>query len=142
MSNVLRISNAASLALHAMGLLATNPERPLATSEAAVTLSVSENHLQKVMQRLHHAGLVRSIRGPHGGFELALPPDRITLMQVYEAIEGPLTLTQCLLGRPRCQGNCCILGHLVESTNREFSQYMSTRTVAQLAEVYQHGDVA
>lgn len=113
---MLKVSEAASLALHTASLLATNPDSLITTSEAAEALGVSENHLSKVLQRLTKAGLVRSIRGPKGGYRLARSADEVTLLDVYEAIEGPLPETTCLLAKPMC-GGCCILGGLLGKVN-------------------------
>ena len=80
MTNLLRISDAASLGLHTMGLLAGRSTR-LSTQEIARSLGASEHHLAKVMQRLAKMGLVVSTRGPQGGFVLSRPPAEITLSQ-------------------------------------------------------------
>jgi Rrf2 family protein len=100
MATVLRISDAATLALHTMVLLADRRERPRTAKEIASTFKVSEAHLAKVLQRLAKAGLVLSAPGPHGGFHLRDGAERTTLLQVYEAIEGPMSSTHCLLGVP------------------------------------------
>ena len=110
MSTMFKMSEAASLALHTMAVLAREPEKVHSTRDVAATLGVSEAHLAKVMQRLTHARLVRSIRGPRGGFELARPGDEVTLRDVYEAIDAPLVLSGCLLGRAKCIGRGCLLG--------------------------------
>jgi Rrf2 family protein len=135
MPNTLRISEAASLAMHTMALLASRPQR-LPTGQIASVLGASEAHLSKVMQRLAKAGLVRSLRGPKGGFALARPAERIALVEVYEAIEGPLADSKCLLGRPICGGTRCILGRLLGSVNRQVRQYLEATTLNKLAEVF------
>ncbi len=81
MATTLRISEAATLALHATALIGSSPTR-LSAHEMAERLNVSEAHLAKVLQRLAHAGLVRSVRGPHGGFMLARAGSEITLLEV------------------------------------------------------------
>ena len=68
MPTMLKISEAATLALHTAFFLVTNPDRRLTTREMASTMGASEAHLSKVLQRLVHAGLVESVRGPKGGF--------------------------------------------------------------------------
>ena len=70
MSSVLKISDAATLALHTAVLLADRTEGPLTTKEIALTFGISEAHLAKVLQRLAKAGIVHSGRGPKGGFLL------------------------------------------------------------------------
>lgn len=51
--------------------------------------------VQKVVSRLTAAGLLRSVRGAHGGFQLGRPAAAITLADIVEAMEGPIALTIC-----------------------------------------------
>lgn len=133
MNSLLRISDAAALALHTVDFLARHPERYVTTQEVAEAFGVSENHLSKVHQRLAKAGLVQAVRGPRGGFRLARPATDIPLLEVYEAIEGPLHPCRCLLGRASCQREGCILGGLADSVNRTVIEFFAKTTVAQLA---------
>jgi len=127
MESMLRISDAASIGLHAMARLAGAPDgEPLSACRMATDLQVSEAHLSKVLQRLGRRGLVHSKRGPGGGFVLGRNPDSITLEDVYTAVEGPLPITHCLLGRAECAlHQDCLLGHLLldiqDLVNHEFS---------------------
>jgi Rrf2 family protein len=100
------------------------------TAELAAELGVSANHLSKVMQRLHRAGLLTSVRGPQGGFRLAKPLDRITLLALYEAIEGTLETTTCLFGKPVCGKCCCVLGPLLRETSEKFRNHLASTTLA------------
>jgi Rrf2 family protein len=117
MSNFIRISEAASIAFHTAAYLAQNPGRLVSSREIAGTLGVSENHLSKVLQRLAHSGIVQSTRGPKGGFRIREAWERIRLIEIYEAIEGPISPARCLLNLPICKGNRCPLGALVHKTN-------------------------
>ena len=139
MSGVVHISEAANLALHTMILLAAEPERPLRVNRAVQVLPVSENHLAKVLQRLARAGLVRSARGPLGGFTLARAPSRMTLLEVYEAIEGPLSPHSCLLGKPRC-GGPCVLGDFIEKTNAAFKKKLARTRLSDVAGTFPRKD--
>jgi Rrf2 family protein len=133
MSSVLRVSEAASLAMHTMVLLAKNPDRAFTTGEIAATLGVSSNHLAKVLQRLAHVGLVKSNRGRKGGFTTGKPTDKVTLLEVFETIEGPISPRKCLLPVPMCDGSTCILGRLLQSVNKQFVDQLSSATLADLA---------
>jgi Rrf2 family protein len=124
MANVLKVSEAASLALHSTLLLAAHEEESLSTKAMAEVLHVSENHLSKVLQRLAKAGLVQSARGPGGGFKLAKPATRLSLLDVYETVEGRLTTQECLLGKRVCRGNGCIFGGFLESVSRQIRDYL------------------
>jgi len=130
MSHVIRISEAASMALHAMAFLASEPERTVPSKEMASTLGRSEAHLSKVLQRLAKGGLVNSTRGPKGGFVLKRPAGEISLLEIYECIEGPLEETKCLLDQPICGGGKCIFGELLNKVDQEARDYLSGRKLS------------
>lgn len=132
MAHLLRISEAASLGLHACVLLAGQPDRDVPAHELAGEFEASEAHLAKVMQRLGKAGLVASTRGPKGGFRLARPAESITLLDVYEAVEGPVEPVGCLLGRPVCRGAGCLFGDFITEFDTRFRGYLATTTLQQL----------
>ena len=164
MSTVFRLSEAGSLALHATAFLAANPDdilsavlradpnlvamvstrqdksMRLSAAQIAAALSVSESHLAKVLQRLARAGLVRSVRGPNGGYTLAKASDKITLLDVYEAVEGPLSTNDCLLGVPICSGRTCIFGGLVKKLNTEVKEHLAGTKLANLQDLYRSRD--
>ena len=56
----------------------------------------SENYLEQLMGTLRKAGLVRGIRGARGGYELALPPEKISVGDVIRALEGPIAPVSCV----------------------------------------------
>jgi Rrf2 family protein len=132
MTNVLKISEAASLALHTMVLLASKPRQTMSNRDIAAILKVSEAHLAKVLQRLGRAGLVNSHRGPKGGFTLGRDSQDISLLAVYEAVEGPLETKSCLLGKPVCGGKC-LLGGLLHKVGSDVSDYFSQTRLSDLA---------
>ncbi len=134
MASFVNISEAASLGLHTVALLATNPRRRFTNQEIAEMLGASAHHLAKVMQRLVKVGLVDSIRGPQGGFLLGKPAGEVTLLSVYEAIEGPVEETACLAGNPGCRGPVCILGQVIQSAHRQVRAYLEKTKLAELAE--------
>ena len=129
LGSVIAISEAVSLGVHGMGLLAASGRR-LNARDMAQTLGVSEAHLTKVFQRLARAGLVRSVRGVGGGFELKLAPSRISLMAIYKAIDGipdpAAALCSCC---PRCPFRACIFGTVLEDSARRFLDYLSGTTL-------------
>ena len=137
MSKMMKISEAASLALHGMVFLAARPKRLISIKEMARVLKVSEAHLSKVFQRLARVGLVKSNRGPKGGFALGKPGDKITLLEVYEAIEGPLESSSCLFDSPICDNNKCIFGDLLKVTNSRYRAYLDGMKLSEVTDVYQ-----
>ena len=131
---ILNISEAASLGIHALAHLARSyGEAPVTTASIAAAYGVSEAHLSKVFQRLGKAGLVKSVRGPHGGFRLARAPGKITLREIYEALDGPLGRNHCLLGKPRCGRARCVLGSLLTDVHQRVSEHLAGTTLAEVA---------
>jgi Rrf2 family protein len=69
-------------------------------SEAA---AIPRPFLTKVVAQLVTAGLVSTRRGMGGGVSLAQPPEEVTLLQVVEAIDGPIVINECLLSPGACE---------------------------------------
>lgn len=134
MAGLVNISEAASLALHTMALLATKPEQCRSTRELAEPFGASGHHLAKVMQQLARVGLVVSTRGPHGGFQLGRSSEEIRLLDIYEAIEGPIEEDCCLFSSPPCHRMACQLGRMVRSAHQQLRASLKKTTLAQLAE--------
>lgn len=118
MAGVIKISEAASIALHAMIELAKKQEKLLSVKEIAMKLDVSANHLSKVLQRLTKAGFIDSIKGFNGGFRLAGKAEDINFLQIYELFDGKLKNTNCILVKHEC-GDKCIFGDLVNSITEQ-----------------------
>jgi Rrf2 family protein len=132
MSDLVKFSDASSLGLHAMALVAGAPDRHLSARELAGRLTVSEHHLAKVLQRLARAGLLESVRGPAGGFALRGDPARITLLEIHEAIDGRVDANHCLLSRERTCASC-ILGEAVREATAVLVGRLSRTRLADVA---------
>lgn len=132
---MLKISEAASIAIHSMVFLAKNPDKQVSVKELGSILSASEAHLSKVLQRLAKNGLVRSIKGPKGGFVLGQKGGEVTLLNIYEAIDGPLPSKNCLFEIPVCGGENCLLGDLLKKVNRDVRDYFSSKRISELTNV-------
>jgi Rrf2 family protein len=136
MKSILNISEAYSLALHGIALLASHGgAQPLSAHEIASELGVSEAHLSKVLRRLSRAGILKSSRGPKGGFSLDKPMKDISLMDIYESVEGPLVLDNCLIGTQICGGESCVFDDLLKSVNNQFKHYLEDTTVERIKDV-------
>jgi Rrf2 family protein len=97
MQHVLRISRKIDYGLRAMIYLASIPQEAIVPfREIARQMLVPEDFLAKILKTLVDEGLVRSTRGPHGGYALAKPAADISFLEVIEAVEGPIALNVCL----------------------------------------------
>lgn len=134
MSSILKISEAVSLAIHAVIITALKKDERVSTSEIAEAIEASEAHLAKVMQRLVKAGIVKSNRGPGGGFVLADKPSKIKLIDIYIAIEGCFPHSNCLFEKKICGRRECFLGGFLRKINTECSDYFKNTTVGDLIE--------
>ncbi|MHC4550222.1 MAG: RrF2 family transcriptional regulator [Planctomycetota bacterium] len=97
------MTRALEYANRAMVLLASNHgQGPLIVAEIAKATAAPPNFLHQVLNNLARAGLLVSHRGARRGYELARDPAEISLLDVFEVIEGPVGLTCCTV-----EGNWC-----------------------------------
>lgn len=140
MTDILKLSDASSLAFHAMTLLARHTEGRVSTTKMAALFNASEHTLAKVMHNLVRVGFVDSVRGVGGGFSLIGDPREISLLEIFEAIDGPLEEQHCLLGRPACNGKNCVMQGLLERLHKELHGYLSQMRLDTLALSVEIGD--
>ena len=133
MSSVVHISEAVSIGMHAVLCLGSDPSRYWSAREIVARFHFSEAHLAKVMASLARAGLVTTMRGPHGGARLQRSPTEITLLEVYEAIDGPMTMNVCLLAPDGCGSVCCQLGPRLAAYNQSIREMFAATRLADLA---------
>lgn len=133
-TGVLKISDAASLAFHAAYMMTDDPKKVYSITEISSKLKVSAAHLSKVMQRLTRAGLVKSIRGPKGGFVLERQLTDVTLLEIYEIMNGKLETHTCLFGKPVCGKGRCLFGGLVSQIDNQVRAYLQNTRLSDLQE--------
>lgn len=134
MAKVVHISEAASLAVHSMVLIAGSPVSMNVNQIASVTHS-SRNHLAKVMQVLVKNNYLDSVRGPKGGFTLKGDPHKINLLEIYELIEGSIEEHHCGIETQKCPFTSCVFGGLADKFSHEFIGYLRNKTLADLISI-------
>lgn len=128
----LRISEAAGLAIHAVTAIAQRTvDTPMKIVELAELLRASESHLGKVMHRLALAKIVISRRGPNGGFVLGPKASEMTLLDLYEMFNGPISEENCLLGYSSCPFGSCVLGDAITRTNEHLKAILGSRKLVE-----------
>ena len=128
MSKIVSLSEAASIALHGVILIAKAKSGMNVIQIADVTSS-SKHHVAKVMQRLVKAGYLTSQRGPSGGFILRKKPNEISFLELYEIIEGVIEITTCPMDKHICPFDKCILDNVTNRLTEEFKNYLSSQTI-------------
>ncbi len=93
----MRISTRGKNAIKLMLDLATYHQgEPVRLKDIAKRQNISEKYLEQIVAALHKTGLVKSIRGAHGGYILAYPPEKYTAGQILKAVEGDLAPMDCV----------------------------------------------
>lgn len=133
MSKIFNISEAASIGIHCMALIARNKEK-LNVTKLSEMMHFSKHHVAKVMQRLVKVGLLKSNRGPAGGFVLKKDVNEINLLEIYEAIEGEIPIEDCPLGYDDCPFNKCLLDNIANDMIINFRDYLKSRTLGYYVE--------
>jgi Rrf2 family protein len=100
--SLMQIPRRIEYALRAMIHLADRPDGVARGSEIAEREQIPRYFLEKVIRDLMRGGLVRSHRGPGGGYQLAHAADAISFKDIIEAVEGPITLNICVDGSSVC----------------------------------------
>ena len=87
----MRVSRSTGYALLAVGYIAQHPEHKIILSQKiSKEYNIPLEYLLKILQQLVRANVLRSKRGPRGGFSLAKTPRKITMLEVVEAVDGPM----------------------------------------------------
>ena len=128
------LSQTAEYALRVVLYVAAHDaEGPVKLDEVATDLRAPRNSLSKTMHLLARAGVLASARGPHGGFNLARPADRLTLAAVVAPFETVGRGRVCLLGRARCSDDSPCAAHTRwKGVSEQVSAFFHETTVADL----------
>ena len=87
----MKLTRATSYALHAVAYMAAQKhDRPIASHKIAQERGIPERFLLKVLKPLVSARVLLSIKGPNGGYRLAKPASEITMLDILEAVDGPI----------------------------------------------------
>ncbi|NPV54188.1 MAG: Rrf2 family transcriptional regulator [Firmicutes bacterium] len=128
-------------ALRALVYMAGQPSRDVfSIAEIAAAENIPEEFLRKIFRKLVGTGLLVSTRGSRGGFSLGRDPRDITAREIVEAIQGPIAVNRCLLGRDACERwDTCKLRESWVGIQREFVGFLESITLEGLTR-QQYGD--
>jgi Rrf2 family protein len=128
MAKLFNMSEAASIAIHAMVLIAKSKTSVNVIHISEIT-QTSRHHVAKVLQRLAKDGYVSSQRGPTGGFVLGKAANEISFLEIFESIEGKTQITHCLFSSPVCPLDKCIMNNVTRKLSEEFINYLKSQTL-------------
>ena len=116
---------------------------PVALAAVAEAETLPLSYLEHLVAKLRHVGLVTSVRGAHGGYKLARPAEEITMLDVVEALEGPVAPMECFHadreGRVLCSheadgDHACATKLLWTRVHGGVSKALAGTTLAELVE--------
>jgi len=111
------------------------PYNPVTIKEISERQDVSVAYLEQILNKLRRAGLIKSVKGPGGGYLLAKKPKEITMASILKELEGPVAITSCLdpdEGCARVEG--CVTHLLWRSLGAKIEAFLETITLKDLLE--------
>jgi FeS assembly SUF system regulator len=131
---MLRLSKLTDYGTVVLAEMTREPNRLYSAAELAVTLHLAAPTVAKLLKQFTRGGLIKSQRGAKGGYSLARPAEEITAVQIIDAIEGPVAITQCSMSHSRCGiESVCGIGHNWQRISLAIRGALSGVTLAQLA---------
>lgn len=130
----MKLSTKGRYAVMAMvDLASTSKGQPVALSDIAERQEISLSYLEQLFAKLRRGGLVKSVRGPGGGYLLAHPVEETRISDVILAVDEPIRATRCAPGSPTgCRANKsrCLTHDLWEELGNQIHLYLSSVTLA------------
>ena len=110
--------------------------KPVSLADIAVRQEISQSYLEQLFGKLRKGGLVKSVRGPGGGYILARPADALRVADIILAVDEPMRTTRCRVGSPSgCHSDKsrCLTHDLWEETGRQIHDYLASVSLADVA---------
>ncbi len=135
----MRLSTRGRYAVMAMADLAAREAggRPVSLAEIAERQEISLSYLEQLFAKLRRSELVRSVRGPGGGYRLSRPAAEVRVADIILAVDEPIAATRCKPGSPKgCTGTTarCITHDLWEELGRQIHVFLSSVSLADVVE--------
>ena len=130
----MRLTRGSDYGLRGMVYLARQPVGQVClVSQVAAAEDLPESYLAKIFQDLARNRLLISHRGAKGGFSLVSGPEEINLLQIIEAVEGPIALAPCLDVREGCERiQICEIYDALDSAQAQMTLVLKNTTLADL----------
>jgi Rrf2 family iron-sulfur cluster assembly transcriptional regulator len=137
--DIVRLSTKGRYAVMAMADLAGHQGavRPVSLAEIAKRQEISLSYLEQLFAKLRKGGLVKSVRGPGGGYRLSRPAGEVRVADIIVAVDEPMTATRCKPGSPKgCTGTTsrCVTHDLWEELGRQIHVFLASVSLADVVE--------
>ena len=131
---MLRLSTKGQYGVRAMYEIARGyPDNVVNIRKISENQDVSVSYLEQILNKLKNAGLIRSIKGPGGGYVLSRKPEEITIGSIVSELEGPVAITSCLDPREGCvRVEHCVTHLLWKALGQQIETFLNTITLADL----------
>ena len=130
---MLRISKLTDYGTVVLAHLAKNPESLSSAADVAAATGIALPTVSKLLKTLTRAELVNSTRGAHGGYSLARSPGDISAADVIDALEGPVSITECSSADSHCDyESFCNIGGAWQRINLAIRMALDDITLADL----------
>lgn len=130
----MRITSESDYALRIVTALAKTPGERMDAGRIAEVTSVPLRFALKILHKLVKGELVTSVKGAHGGYLLSVAPEKITLKDVIEWIDGPIAIARCLGTAESCSlipdKTECLYHHIFDSISLDVSAKLQKITIA------------
>src|SRR6185437_9215406 len=135
----MRLSTKGRYAVMAMADLAQHEaaNKPVSLADIAHRQEISLSYLEQLFAKLRRGGLVRSVRGPGGGYRLSRPASELRIADVIVAVDEPIAATRCKPGSAKgctTQGARCVTHDLWEELGRQIHVFLSSVSLADVVE--------
>ena len=111
---------------------------PVSLGVLASKQDISQKYLESIFKAFHKTGIVRSVRGPKGGYMLAESPKDLIILSIFKALEGSLDIIECLHDKSVCTRTAgCSTRELWKGLEESIETFLSSRTLQDLMENYQ-----
>ena len=123
----MKLSTRGKYGLYAMYYLAVHQGEGPQTLQSISTMGVPKQYLEQILGGLRRAGLVSTVRGAQGGYQIATSPEETSLLDIFDAVEGPIELSECASEDTACahSGTCPVRRvwqRVTDSINGELSK--------------------
>lgn len=138
--SMLRLSTKCQYGVRAMYEIArAYPDETTSSKVISEKQNVSIPFLEQILSRLRKAKLIKSIKGPGGGYQLIKPPGNISIASIVNELEGPVAITSCLNPEEGCiRVDSCVVHLLWKGLGRQIEDFLNTITLQDLinGEIY------